>query len=193
MIRLITAIFLLTLLSVGNAHLVTHHWQALVIEKACFVTIRSGTDFLDRDRYDDVRDIDIDLSFSTPHPGIENIYAHLPSVTPAPIVMIAQVLPSFLIRDNELKVSDVIVVSGDEKYPMVLDANGTNGGLPAYVLGGQTARTIWLRTQEGESLSISLLVGGTEQLRIEFPPKNFGVAQSMNSACVKQVAEHGLN
>ena len=193
MIRLISTIFLLTLAGVGHAHLVTHHWQALVIEKACFVTIRSGTDFLDRDRYDDARDIDVDLSFSTPHPRVENIYARLSGVKPAPVVMIAQILPSFLIRDNDLKVSDVVVVSGDEEYPMILDAKGTDGGLPAYVLGGETARTIWLKTQKGESLSISLVVGGTEQLTIEFPLRNFGVAQAMNAACVKQVAEHGLN
>jgi hypothetical protein len=193
MVRLISAIFIFTVACVGHAHMVTYHWQALVIEKACFITIRSGVDFLENDRYEDARDINVDLSFSTPHPGTENIYAHLSGVKPAPVVIIAQVHPDFFIRNNGLTVSDVVAVSGGKEYPMILDVNGTNGGSSAYVLGGEAARTIWSNTQDSRSLSISMVVGGTEQPTIDFPLKNFGVAQAMNAACVKQVAEHGLD
>jgi hypothetical protein len=168
------------------AHDLFDQWDADVTPILCLLAGESGLVFDEQYNSYEPGPVTARVVIGRFHAGAENTLARIKGLEIEPLFINLQVITWLSLRSDDVTVTEVEVILGDDKVTPILDSEWEHDDLPISYLGGDEANRFVEMLARGDSPVVSVRLDNSKKIDVPISRTGFEVARAMMQTCVKE-------
>tara|TARA_R110002096_G_C14577740_1_gene721050 strand:- start:71 stop:688 length:618 start_codon:yes stop_codon:yes gene_type:complete len=175
------------------AHDLFDQWDADVTPILCLMAGESGLIYDEQYNSYEPGPVTVRVVIGRFHTGAENTLSRIKGLEIEPLFINLQVITSISSRSEDVTVTEIKVLLGDEAVSPILDSEREHDDLPLSYLGGNEANRFVQMLERADSPVVSVKLSNSNAIDVPISKTGFEVARSMMRTCINEAGKLAAN